>query len=67
MDISLLYSVFTPALGSIKPYMQLVSTNIYPGLKRQWHEADHLPSSSAEAKNRTAIPPFLLMFTRRDA
>jgi hypothetical protein len=35
--------------------------NRYPELKRQGHEADHLPPSGAELKNGGAIPPLTHM------
>jgi hypothetical protein len=41
--------------------------NIFPGLQRQEHEADHSPPSSAEIKNRGAIPQFPHMSSRPGA
>jgi hypothetical protein len=35
---------------------------VSPGIKRQWREVDHTPSSSAEVKNVGAIPPLLVPF-----
>jgi hypothetical protein len=37
------------------------------GIKRQEHEADHSPPSSAEVKKVGAIPPFLSMSSRHNA
>jgi hypothetical protein len=46
-----------PALGPIQPLIQRVPEPFPPGIKRQGHEADHSPESSAEVKNGGAIPP----------
>jgi hypothetical protein len=39
----------------------------FPGVKRPWREADHLPPSNAEDKNGGAIPPLLHTSSWRDA
>jgi hypothetical protein len=43
---------FRPALGPTQPPIQWI-----PGVKRQEHEDDHSPSSSAEVKNGGATLP----------
>jgi hypothetical protein len=52
-------TAFRPALGSTQPPIQWVWEAISPGVKQPGHESDHSPSSSAEVKNREAIPPHL--------
>jgi hypothetical protein len=45
-----------PPLGPTEPPIQWVSGAVSSGVKRQGREAEHSPSSSAEAKNGGAIP-----------
>jgi hypothetical protein len=48
-----------PALGSTQPPIKWV-----PGVKRQWLEADHSPSTSAEVKKMwiyISTPPYVFM------
>jgi hypothetical protein len=45
------------ALGLTQPPIQSVLGAIFPGAKRQGHEADYSPLSSAEVKNGGAIAP----------
>jgi hypothetical protein len=47
----------TPTLRPTHPPMQWVPCVESPEVKWQGRETDHLPSSSAEVKNRGAIPP----------
>jgi hypothetical protein len=44
-------SAFKPSLGPTHPLIQWIPVALYPGLKRQWREADHSPPSSAKVKN----------------
>jgi hypothetical protein len=41
----------------IQPFTQWQSEAVSPWVKQQGREADHSPPSSAEVKNRAAIPP----------
>jgi hypothetical protein len=46
-----------PALNPTQPPIQWIAGAVFPGIKRQGHEADHSLPSSAEAKKGGAIPP----------
>jgi hypothetical protein len=43
--------------GFTQPPVQWARGVLFPGVKRQGREADHLPPSSAEVKNGGAVPP----------
>jgi hypothetical protein len=49
--IFLLFTSSRPALGPTNPTIQLVPGALSPGVKRQRHEVDHLPPTSAVVKN----------------
>jgi hypothetical protein len=55
-NILLSYIPFKPVLGPIKPPIQCVPGEIFPGVKRSGREAEH-SSSNAEVKNDYAKPP----------
>jgi hypothetical protein len=46
-----------PGLGPTQPSIQLVPRALSPGLKWQWCEAGHPPTTSVGVKNSGAIPP----------
>jgi hypothetical protein len=60
LGIFLLTTASRPALGPTQPPVQWVQEALSLGVKRPGHEADHIPSSSAEVKNTwsyTSTPP----------
>jgi hypothetical protein len=56
-DFSLLHSVQTDYGAHSTSYAMGTGGGLSPGVKRISHEAHHSPPSSAEVKNRGAIPP----------
>jgi hypothetical protein len=49
-DIFLVITTARPALRPPQPRIQWVPRALSPGLKRQGHEADHSPPTSAKVK-----------------
>jgi hypothetical protein len=45
-----------PALGPTQPPIQWVQGALSPGVKRQGHEADHSPPTSAKVKKMCIYP-----------
>jgi hypothetical protein len=63
-----LFSVISRlALGPTQPSIQWVPGALFPGVKWQGHEADHVPPSSAEVKNSGTIPPLPHTSLQHDA
>jgi hypothetical protein len=60
--IFLFFTASRPTLALTQPLIQRAPVALSPDVKRQWREADHLASSSAEIKRGGAIPPVALMF-----
>jgi hypothetical protein len=60
--IFLFYMTSRPALGPTQLPVQWVTVAVYPGIKRQGREADHLSPSSVEVKNGEVILPLFLTF-----
>jgi hypothetical protein len=53
-----------PALGPTQPPIQWILGALSPGIKRQGHDADHSPPTSAEVKKMwiyTSTPPYIFM------
>jgi hypothetical protein len=44
------------SLGLTQPHTEWVQEAVSPGVKRQGHEANHLPPPKAEVKNGGVIP-----------
>jgi hypothetical protein len=65
--IFLFSTTFRPALRPTRPPIQWVKGDLSPGVKRQLHEAEHSPPSSAEVKNGEVIPPLLHTSSRGGA
>jgi hypothetical protein len=53
----LFYEASRQALGPTGPPIQWVLKALSPVIKRQWREADHSPSSSAEVESGGTISP----------
>jgi hypothetical protein len=62
-DIFLFFTESIPALGPTKRPVKWVSV----GVKRPGCEAGHSSASSADVKNRVAVPPIPYEFSWRDA
>jgi hypothetical protein len=64
-DKNFLFSMSSrPALGSTKPPIKRVTGALSPGLKRQGHEADHSPRTSAKVNKMwmyTSTPTYEFM------
>jgi hypothetical protein len=56
--IIILHNIQT-GLGANLLFIQWLLGDVSAGVKRQQHEADHSPPSSADVKNDGAMPPLL--------
>jgi hypothetical protein len=63
-DVTIYSTASKPALGPTQPPIPWVLGVLPAGVKRQSHEADHLPPSNAEVKNGGPITSFSLTCLR---
>jgi hypothetical protein len=57
------FTAFRPVLGPAQPRTHQIPVVLSAGVKRQGHEANHSPPSSAEVKNGGAVTPLPHMFS----
>jgi hypothetical protein len=60
--IFLFYTASEQALGPTQPPIKWVPGDLFLGVKRPRHAADHSPPSNAEVTNGGTVPPLLHAF-----